>query len=100
MYLLKQAYLHIFTHRHPSIVLRRFFFHFGTVYGYRSFTMTSTILPVPKLPPGHCTSKTDGTLGAVVKRALHTLAGGGLDLNGVTLCGYYFVLPLILYNRI
>jgi len=81
--------LHIVNHRHTSIVLRRFFFHFGTVYFYRVFTISFTILPVPKLPAGHCMPATDGTWSAILKRAFGVLAGGGMDMTGKNMCGDY-----------
>merc|ERR1711935_423756 len=81
--------LHIVNHRHTSIVLRRFFFHFGTVYFYRVLTISVTILPVPKLPEHHCMAPTDGTWGAILKRAFGVLAGGGMDMTGKNMCGDY-----------
>ena len=53
---------HMVSHRYRSIILRRFFFHIGTVYMYRIFTISFTILPVPKLPLNNCAPKTDGQL--------------------------------------
>jgi len=81
--------LHIVNHRHTSIVLRRFFFHFGTVYFYRVFTISVTILPVPKLPANYCMEPTDGSWGAIFKRAFGVLAGGGMDMTGKNMCGDY-----------
>lgn len=83
------AGLHIITHRHTSIILRRFFFHFGTVYLYRVLTISVTILPVPKLPPGHCLAPSDGSAAAIFSRAFGTLLGGGMDMTGVNMCGDY-----------
>jgi hypothetical protein len=49
-----------------------------------------TIFPVPKLPPGHCRERSDGSAAAIVARAWETLVGGGLDMNGVIMCGQGF----------
>jgi len=81
--------VHIITHSHSSIVLRRFFFHFGTVYLYRVATIYVTILPVPKLAPGHCMPPTDGSLKQLFERSFGTLAGGGMDMTGKNMCGDY-----------
>ena len=85
------AGLHIITHRHTSIIMRRFFFHFGTVYMYRVFTISMTILPVPKLPPGHCMPPTDGSISQILARSAQQLIGGGMDMTGVNMCGQYAV---------
>ena len=69
--------------------MRRFFFHFGTVYLYRVATIYVTILPVPKLAPGHCMPPTDGSLKQLFERSFGTLAGGGMDMTGKNMCGDY-----------
>jgi len=51
--------LHALLHKDRSVILRRFLFHIGTVYGYRILTTSVTILPVPKLPLDSCMPKTD-----------------------------------------
>ena len=79
--------IHVLTHQHRSIILRRFFFHFGTVYLYRVVTISVTILPVPKLPPGHCMSPTDGSLQQIFARSFGQLVGGGMDMTGNNMCG-------------
>ncbi len=93
--------LHIITHVHFSIVFRRFLFHVGTgisifeascqksvlVYLYRVLTISVTILPVPKLPPGHCMPKTDGSIEQILGRAWKTLSGAGMDMAGMNMCG-------------
>ncbi|CBY10575.1 unnamed protein product [Oikopleura dioica] len=81
--------LHIITHVHFSIVFRRFLFHVGTVYLYRVLTISVTILPVPKLPPGHCMPKTDGSIEQILGRAWKTLSGAGMDMAGMNMCGDY-----------
>ena len=79
--------IHIILHRHTSIVLRRFLFHFGSVYLYRVLTIYVTILPVPKLPQGHCMPRTNGTVRQILERSFQTLAGGGMDITGKNMCG-------------
>jgi shingomyelin synthase len=88
--LISLAGLHILSHRHTSIILRRFFFHMGTVYLYRVFTISLTILPVPKLHPGKCMPPTDGSVGAIISRSVSQLIGGGMDMTGQNMCGYRF----------
>jgi shingomyelin synthase len=87
--LISLAALHVISHRHTSIILRRFFFHFGTVYLYRVFTISLTILPVPKLPPNQCMPPTDGSLRQVLARSFGQLVGGGMDMTGNNMCGDY-----------
>ena len=93
-----QKYLvgvHILTHQHTSVILRRFFFHFGTVYLYRVVTISVTILPVPKLPNGHCMPPTDGSLQQIFARSFGQLVGGGMDMTGNNMCGLVFFFHFI-----
>lgn len=87
--LMSLVIIHIILHRHTSIVLRRFLFHFGSVYLYRVLTIYVTILPVPKLPQGHCMPRTNGTVRQILERSFQTLAGGGMDITGKNMCGDY-----------
>ena len=89
--------VHILTHQHTSVILRRFFFHFGTVYLYRVVTISVTILPVPKLPNGHCMPPTDGSLQQIFARSFGQLVGGGMDMTGNNMCG--LVIFFILYTQ-
>lgn len=91
--------VHILTHQHTSVILRRFFFHFGTVYLYRVVTISVTILPVPKLPNGHCMPPTDGSLQQIFARSFGQLVGGGMDMTGNNMCGLvnFFILYTFIY---
>ena len=77
------------THSHSSIVLRRLCFHFGTVYLYRVATIYVTILPIPKLAPGHCMPPTDGSFKQMLERSFGQLTGMGMDITGKSMCGDY-----------
>ena len=76
-------------HKHTAIILRRFFFLFGTVYFYRIITVPVNVLPVPPLPEGHCMPPTDGSWAQILGRVFGVLGGGGMSITGKTLCGDY-----------
>ena len=79
----------LINNKYRSILLRRFFFHIGTVYMYRIITISFTILPVPAVKPDHCAPKTDGSISEILMRAGKLFLGAGMDITGQNMCGDY-----------
>jgi len=89
MVLFSLALGQLINNKYRSILLRRFFFHIGTVYMYRIITISFTILPVPAVKPDHCAPKTDGSISEILMRAGKLFLGAGMDITGQNMCGDY-----------